>query len=59
MCALLTDQLIYGLQFSGKRHDIGNKLDFLKTNIEFGLKRSEIAAELHAFLGSITTETDH
>ena len=50
MRAMLTDHPMYGLRFEGKRHDIGNKLDFLKTNIEFGLKRPEIASELYAFL---------
>ncbi|MDB4435524.1 UTP--glucose-1-phosphate uridylyltransferase GalU [bacterium] len=50
MRAMLAAHPMYGLRFAGKRHDIGNKLDFLKTNIEFGLKRSEIASELYAFL---------
>jgi UTP--glucose-1-phosphate uridylyltransferase len=27
----------------GKRYDIGNKLDFLKTNVEFALRRKEFA----------------
>jgi UTP--glucose-1-phosphate uridylyltransferase len=50
MRAMLAGHPMYGLRFAGKRHDIGNKLDFLKTNIEFGLKRPEIASELYAFL---------
>ena len=50
MCALLADQPMYGLRFAGKRHDIGNKLDFLKTNIEFGLQRPDIGDDLTAFL---------
>lgn len=50
MRAMFTDHPMYGLRFDGKRHDIGNKLDFLKTNIEFSLKRPEIASELYTFL---------
>ena len=50
MRALLDQHPMFGLRFGGKRHDIGNKLDFLKTNIEFGLKRPEIHSELYAFL---------
>ena len=46
MSALLSKNEMYGLRFQGKRHDIGNKLDFLKTNLEFGLKRSDLAREL-------------
>lgn len=50
MRAMLVGHPMYGLRFDGKRYDIGNKLDFLKTNIEFGLKHPEIASELYAFL---------
>ena len=49
---------MFGLRFAGKRHDIGNKLDFLKTNIEFGLQRPDIGAELQAFLREITTKAE-
>jgi UTP--glucose-1-phosphate uridylyltransferase len=34
----------------GKRHDLGDKLDFLKTTIEFALKRDEFAKPLREFL---------
>lgn len=32
---------VYGRIFSGKRHDIGDKLSFLKATVEFGLRRHE------------------
>ena len=32
---------VYGRVFSGKRHDIGDKLSFLKATVEFGLRRPE------------------
>lgn len=50
MARMLAERAMYGLRFEGKRHDIGNKLDFLKTNIEFGLKRPDIAPGLREFL---------
>jgi UTP--glucose-1-phosphate uridylyltransferase len=34
----------------GKRYDIGNKLDFLKTTVEFALKRKEFSADFADFL---------
>jgi len=49
MSSLLSQDEIYGLCFEGKRHDIGNKLDFLKTNFEFGLKRPDLAKELRNY----------
>ena len=46
MAALLSQGEIYGLHFEGKRYDIGNKLDFLKTNLEFGFKRPDLGEDL-------------
>jgi UTP--glucose-1-phosphate uridylyltransferase len=34
----------------GKRYDIGNKMDFLKTTVEFALKRKEFAKGFEEFL---------
>jgi UTP--glucose-1-phosphate uridylyltransferase len=56
MIRMLTDRGMLGLRFEGKRYDIGNKLDFIKTNIEFGLKRDDIGAELAEYLKRIVTE---
>lgn len=41
---------MYGLQFKGKRYDIGNKLDFIKTNIIYGLMHEEISNPLRKWL---------
>jgi UTP--glucose-1-phosphate uridylyltransferase len=41
---------MYGLHFQGTRHDIGNRLDFLRTNITFALRRPELAGALKEFL---------
>jgi len=50
MQLMLQEHDMYGLQFSGKRYDIGNKLDFLKTNVIFGLKRRELGKDFLAWL---------
>ena len=56
MVLMLQERGLYGLRFDGKRHDIGNKLDFIKTNVEFGLRRDDIGAELTDYLKQIVTE---
>jgi UTP--glucose-1-phosphate uridylyltransferase len=52
MRLMLQERAMYGLRFKGARYDIGNKLDFIKTNIAFGLKRPEIAEDLMRYLRS-------
>jgi len=47
---LLEEEAAYGLRFDGKRYDIGNKLDFLKTNVEYGLRHKEFGEDFHAYL---------
>lgn len=51
---LLKHDNIIASTIEGKRYDIGNKLDFLKTTVEFALKRPEFAAEFKKFLLEIT-----
>jgi len=46
MRLLLKDQDMYGLHFNGKRYDIGNKLDFIKTNLIMGLRQEAFGEEL-------------
>jgi len=50
MRSLVAGRAMYGLKLKGKRYDIGNKLGFLKTNIEFALQRDDIAPELREFV---------
>lgn len=60
----LTDALRYLMKsenmiaqtIEGKRYDIGNKLDFLKTTIEFALKRPEFAKPFKEFLKQVLNE---
>jgi UTP--glucose-1-phosphate uridylyltransferase len=56
MQLLLQEQSMYGLHFKGERYDIGNKLDFIKTNLVFGLKRKGFGAELKAWVKAMAKE---
>ncbi len=50
MRLMLQDRAMYGLVLDGQRFDIGNKLDFLKTNVVFGLNHPELGEEFRQFL---------
>ena len=41
---------LYGHQFEGTRYDCGNKLGFLKAQVELGLKHPEVGAGLADYL---------
>jgi len=53
MRTMAASRAMYGLRFVGKRYDIGNRLDFLKTNLIFGLRRPDLHDDLRAFIGEI------
>ncbi len=46
MRLLVKEQAMYGLHFKGCRYDVGNKLDFIKTNIAFALKQDDLREEM-------------
>ncbi|MEJ2051675.1 MAG: UTP--glucose-1-phosphate uridylyltransferase GalU, partial [Calditrichota bacterium] len=50
---LLKKEDIFAYKIEGKRYDIGNKLDYMKTFVEFGLKRKEFAGDFSEFLKEI------
>jgi UTP--glucose-1-phosphate uridylyltransferase len=50
MREMVKDHTMYGMKFKGKRYDIGDKMGFLKTNIEFGLKDPEIGEEMKIWI---------
>jgi UTP--glucose-1-phosphate uridylyltransferase len=47
---LLKRERIFSYQIQGKRFDMGSKLDFLKTNIEFALQHPDFAKEIRRYL---------
>lgn len=50
MQMMLQEHDMYGLRFNGKRYDIGSKIDFLKTNVIYGLKRDDLGEEFRQWL---------
>jgi UTP--glucose-1-phosphate uridylyltransferase len=56
--ALREKEPVYSYTIEGKRYDIGNKLDYLKTQVEYGLKRKEFAGPFSAFLKEIIDSCD-
>ncbi len=55
---LLKEEGIFAALIEGKRYDIGNKMDFLKTTVEFALKRKEFAGEFEDFLRETVKKID-
>jgi UTP--glucose-1-phosphate uridylyltransferase len=50
---LLGRERIFGLEFEGRRYDIGDKLDWLKATVELALKREEFCGELEDHLSKL------
>ena len=48
--ALVRTRPMYGLKLNGRRCDIGKKEGFIRTNIQFALKRDDMADELRQFI---------
>lgn len=56
LSAMLADRSIYGMKLDGKRYDIGNKLEFIKTNIIYGLQHEEVGPGLRDFIKQMADE---
>ena len=50
MASLMQREPLFGVKYQGRRHDIGNKLDFVKANLWWGLRRPDMAEQLRAYL---------
>jgi len=46
-------ELVYAWRMEGRRYDIGNRLDYLKTTVEFALRRKDLAGPFREFLEEI------
>lgn len=53
MASLMCEEALHGLRYDGQRHDIGNKLDFIKANVHFGLQREDIGPALRSALAEM------
>ncbi|MBR2515788.1 UTP--glucose-1-phosphate uridylyltransferase GalU [Geobacillus sp.] len=50
-------QRVFAYEFEGKRYDVGEKIGFIKTTIEFALQNEELRDDLLAFMEKIIAET--
>lgn len=50
LAKLARERALIGYEFSGVRHDVGDKLGFVTANIAFGLKHPKIGPELRKYL---------
>ncbi len=55
MKLLVASRAMYGFRFDGIRYDIGNKLDFIRTNIEYALLRDEMKDPVSEFVKQIAS----
>ena len=53
LARLLATEPVFGWRYGGRRFDIGDKLGFLKTNLEFALRDPTLAADLRKFLATL------
>lgn len=54
--SLVKTRPVYGLKLQGRRCDIGNKDGFVRTNIEFALKREDMAEDLRRYIKQLARE---
>lgn len=53
MRRLVASRAFYGLRFDGRRYDVGNKLDFIRTNIAYAMKRPDMRDTLADYIKEI------
>ena len=49
----MDDESVYALPFDGVRYDCGDKLGYLKANVDFALERDDLSAGLREHLASL------
>ena len=49
-------QRVFAYEFTGRRYDVGNKLGYMQTSIEYGLEQDDIKEGLKEYLLSIEDE---
>lgn len=52
-------QKVYAYDFEGTRHDVGEKLGFVKTTIEFALQNKDIGADVEQMLQALVEDMKH
>ncbi|EKU45984.1 UTP--glucose-1-phosphate uridylyltransferase GalU [Staphylococcus massiliensis] len=54
--ALNQEEQVYAYQFDGKRYDVGEKIGFVKTTLDFALKDPKIKDEVRSYMKSLLDE---
>ena len=54
MRLLVSREPMFGVQFNGTRHDIGNPAGFIKANLEFALQRPEMADSIRRTIADLS-----
>jgi UTP--glucose-1-phosphate uridylyltransferase len=49
-------QRVFDYEFEGKRYDVGEKLGFIQTTIEFALQHKELRDDLISFMEEILND---
>jgi UTP--glucose-1-phosphate uridylyltransferase len=49
-------QRVFAYEFEGKRYDVGEKLGFIQTTIEFALKNEDLRVDLIKFMEHLLNE---
>jgi UTP--glucose-1-phosphate uridylyltransferase len=55
---LLEDQTVFGYVFAAGRYDTGQKVDWLRANIEVALQRADLRADVEAMLRDVVRRYD-
>jgi UTP--glucose-1-phosphate uridylyltransferase len=55
---LMAEQAVYGYVFSWGRYDAGNRLDYLRANLELALERPDLGPGLRRLLGDLVAGRD-
>lgn len=58
MQKMLVSGSMFGCRVKGKRYDIGSKTGFLKSTVEFGLRRPEFRDEFAAYLREVVAKME-
>jgi UTP--glucose-1-phosphate uridylyltransferase len=54
ICKLLESESVYAYEYIGTRYDVGEKLGFIKTTLDFALQREELRDELLRYMRELT-----
>lgn len=54
IASLMKVETVEAFHMTGKSHDCGSKMGYMKANVEYGLRHAELAQEFKTYLSSLT-----